>query len=371
MDNNYTEGSSYLTTLSPLESAAIKMALSGTSVIDWDFLPLDTRQTAANLLAINGYDLDNPNDMAHLADIYREAVLYLTDIQGYHMPYELEHCDNIMQLFSWAAEMEEASPELRSMSGMLLKVIHVINFLSARELLSRLPISEEDLNARLSSRFFSCIEELQNHCSLVEFASGQKSRTSMLTKLMVKPETKVSHIFDALRCRLVVEQKQDLLPALQFLLNNLIPFNYITAGESKNNLIPIHLIKPYEHLPNEQKILNALKSFEQHNSHEDSSGRLNEFSGPSYRSINFIASIPLLVDDLLADMDPTIEDDYGRIILTQMEFQLLDRQTAIENERGANSHNEYKARQLQQVRKRLEPNQNMERHRFNTADLDN
>lgn len=350
MDNSYSS-----TTLSALDAASLKLLLNGTSIIDWTTLPMDTKQAAYHFLEVNGYNIDDHFDREHLIDLYREAVLYLTDIHGYHMPAELEHGDDIIQLFSWAAGLEQASAELRSLSWMVIKVINVLNFLSARELLFRLPISEEELNARLSAKIFSRMEDLQNNCNLVEFASGQKSRTSMLTKLMVKAENKASHIFDVIRCRLVVEQKQDLLPALHYLINNLIPFNYITAGESKNNLIPDLLIHPYDHFPSEQRIINALKNFDQRNAHTDAAGRLNEFSGPSYRSINFIASIPLAVDDLLEEMDPTIAADYGRLIITKMEFQLLDRQTALENESGDNSHMAYKNRQLQQVRKRLEP----------------
>lgn len=348
-------GFEYSPTLSALDAASLKLVLNGDSVVDWTNIPLDTADAGRRLMEVNGYNIDDPNDIEHLSDIMREAVLYLTDIHGYHMPAELEHSDDILKLFAWASGLEPARPELRSISGMLLKVINVLNFLSARELLSRLPISEEELNARLSAKIFSRMEELQANCNLVEFASGQKSRSSMLTKLLVKAETKASHIFDVLRCRVVVEQKQDLLPALLFLLHNLIPFNYISACESKNNLIPDHLIRPYDRFPSEQKILNALRNFQNHNNHCDSGGRLNEFSGPTYRSINFIASVPLNVEDLLEDMDPTIAVDYGHLIITQMEFQLLDRQTALENEAGANSHIAYKNRQLERVRDRIVP----------------
>ncbi len=363
--------SEYYQTLSAFEAAAIKLVLAGDSIVDWKYLPLDSLPAARQLLKINGYDLDDPLDRDHLTDMYREAVLYLTDIHGYHMPLELEHSEDILRLFSWAAKLEEASPELETLSGMLLKVISVLNYLSARELLFRLPISEEELNSRLSAKIFSQMEHLQDHTNLVEFATGQKSRSSMLSKLLVKAETQASHIFDVIRCRIVVEKKADLLPALQFLLNNLIPFNYISPGESKNNLIPLQLIRPYDHLPGEERIMDLLESFSGRNSHSDAAGRLNEFSGPTFRSINFIASIPLRVDEILELLDPTIADDFGRVILTQMEVQLLDRKTAIENESGANSHHAYKARQLQRVRQRIEVARDPDLPPLERTDLDN
>ncbi len=360
----------YQSTLSAFEAAALKLVLAGDSIVDWKYLPLDSLPAARQLLKINGYDLEDPLDRDHLTDMYREAVLYLTDIHGYHMPLELEHSEDLLRLFSWASKLEEASPELETLSGMLLKVISVLNYLSARELLFRLPISEEELNSRLSAKIFSQMEHLQHNTNLVEFATGQKSRSSMLSKLLIKAETQASHIFDVIRCRIVVENKSDLLPALLFLLNNLIPFNYISPGESKNNLIPLQLIRPYDHMPSEERILSFLDSFSQRNSHSDAAGRLNEFSGPTFRSINFIASIPLRVDEILEHLDPTIAEDFGRVILTQMEIQLLDRQTAIENESGANSHRAYKSRQLQRIRQRIEVARDPDLPPLERTDLD-
>jgi len=77
----------------------------------------------------------------------------------------------------------------------------------------------------------------------------------------------------------------------------------------------------------------------------------NEFSGPEYRIINFVADLPLRVDRLLSRGEPLPEDTHVVFMLT--EFQIADKATALHNESGASSHEAYKARQNERVRMRL------------------
>ena len=78
----------------------------------------------------------------------------------------------------------------------------------------------------------------------------------------------------------------------------------------------------------------------------------NEFSGPEYRIVNFVADIPLRLSRLgLAKTD--IPPDSSHVIFVLTEFQLADKTTAVRNESGQSSHEAYKARQHEKVRTRL------------------
>ena len=84
-----------------------------------------------------------------------------------------------------------------------------------------------------------------------------------------------------------------------------------------------------------------------------SGDRKNEFSGPDYRVVNFVADVPLRVDRVLAPNDVDARE-LGPIVFGAVEFQMVDRRTAELNETGENRHSMYKGRQKIQVRHRLE-----------------
>ena len=79
---------------------------------------------------------------------------------------------------------------------------------------------------------------------------------------------------------------------------------------------------------------------------------LNEFSGPGYRIINFIADLPLRLDPARHAHDPAFAE-FGCIAFALTEFQVVDEAAAHANEQGENSHEAYKERKRQTVRHRL------------------
>jgi uncharacterized protein (TIGR04552 family) len=80
----------------------------------------------------------------------------------------------------------------------------------------------------------------------------------------------------------------------------------------------------------------------------------NEFSGPGYRVINFVADLPVRIDKFLcrAPDDPLFVEN-GTIVFVLTEFQIVDARTAAQNELGENSHERYKQRQAARVKQRL------------------
>jgi uncharacterized protein (TIGR04552 family) len=81
---------------------------------------------------------------------------------------------------------------------------------------------------------------------------------------------------------------------------------------------------------------------------------VNEFSGPSYRVVNFVADLPVRVDKLLhRSPDDDLFMDNGAVVFVLTEFQIVDARTAEANEIGENSHDRYKERQIMRVKARL------------------
>jgi len=104
-----------------------------------------------------------------------------------------------------------------------------------------------------------------------------------------------------------VPTPDDLVPMLATLTRQLIPFNYVVPGESVNQLVDLQQILHGKLEPG----LNPAEA------------RYNEFSGPEYRIVNFVADLPLRVERLLSRAEPAADNTHVVFVLT--EFQIADR----------------------------------------------
>ena len=78
----------------------------------------------------------------------------------------------------------------------------------------------------------------------------------------------------------------------------------------------------------------------------------NEFSGSTYRVLNFVVDLPLRIDE--AQVSPEVASaTRARIVFCLVEMQIIDAATARANEEGENSHERYKHRQKLRVLRRL------------------
>jgi uncharacterized protein (TIGR04552 family) len=135
------------------------------------------------------------------------------------------------------------------------------------------------------------------------------------------------------------------------LTRRLIPFNYVIPGESINHLLPfreaigaVDALRRYEpELPLETSL--------ERQQERAARSPLNEFSGPDYRIINFVADLPLRLERLIPKAE--LAPELAHVVFVLTEFQVCDKATAIRNESGASSHEAYKARQHERVRMRL------------------
>ena len=322
--------------------AALRLALTGESPVDTSRVFFGDWQAVDDFLRLHQFDTDNPLDLGRLAKLHQEATIYLTEIHRYHLPRQVERIDTIHDLFLAAALGEG---RLQRMACMTLKVMHIIHHLKCREAVFETAISEADLLARLNSKVFRIIDAMRAAGVAVdEFATGKKSRTSQISKLLAKRGTLATHIFDKLRFRIVLHSREDLVLGLIYLMQHLVPFNYVVPDQSQNGLITVDDVV---------RILDlAPETIAQHwrgaslGSAPPSTPR-NEFSGSSYRCVNFVADIPIRIDDV-SDIQPPA------IAVVQAEIQLMDAAAALANEQGENAHDLYKKRQRANVRRRLE-----------------
>jgi uncharacterized protein (TIGR04552 family) len=331
-------------TLEDLE--AVRLMLRGSSVIDWYKLDFRDEADVHRFLRVNEFDPESDDDMTRLEELRLEAVEYLTRNFAFDIPDGVAERVPAHDLFLMASR----TGKQQLWACIILKVMHIVHHLAGRELSTRLPISVDQVYRSIELKVMRVVEELRAAgYPIAEFQWSRKSQDSLITKLLAKRSTLAASIYDKLRFRMIVRSEEDLVPMLVALHRRLIPFNYVVPGASINHLL--HFKRVIE----TSDVLTALEPKLQEDSIIDrqqekaAQAPINEFSGRKYKIVNFVADLPARVDSYIDDS----RRGFGNVVFVLTEFQLVDRKTAEENERGENSHENYKARQHRSVRQRL------------------
>ena len=322
----------------------LRLILRGGSVIEWRRLHFRDKAEVDRYLRLCLFEPDDPFDRARLQRILDEAVDYLRTTFRYAVAEEVANPQQLQDLFLLASGVGD--PKLRRIACLVLKVMHVVHHVEARGLLHRARVSEEELCQMVTQRVDSAIAQLRREgLPIIAAAGSVKTRHSVITKLLAKKETLAAQIYDRVRYLVVTADREHVLPVLVRLCDLLIPFNFVVPGQSQNTLFS------FRKLVRESAQLRALAPELQVGlhleEHDRKNGGTNEFSGNSYRVLNFVVDLPVRLPDHV------VEAGDGRIAFCMVELQLVDRDTSAGNEKGENAHSRYKKRQLRTVLRRL------------------
>jgi uncharacterized protein (TIGR04552 family) len=333
-------------TLGDLE--AVRLLLRGGSVIDWHRLAFTDYREVDRFLRVNEFDPDSNEDLNRLEELRDEAVDYLSRNFSYRIPPEVGSGVPVQDLFLLASHRGKR----QIYACVVLKAMHVIHHLAGRELLFKLPLSNDEVFGFVEKKVVRTVEEIRGAgYPIVEFAWSRKERDSLITKLLAKKQSIAASVYDKLRFRLITRTRADLAPVLMELTHRLVPFNYIIPGESVNGIVDLHrLVDEHPALRH-----HAGELAENDDAPPPAAGPAvgNEFSGPAYRVINFVADLPVRMDEHMVQIDERARAELGSIIFVLTEFQVMDAETAMVNESGENSHLAYKERQAARVKARL------------------
>jgi uncharacterized protein (TIGR04552 family) len=324
----------------------IRLMLGGGSVIDWQRLVFPTHEEVDRFLLSHHLDASVPEDRERLRYVFNEAVSYLEEHLHIRFPRELRKPADVRDVFVHASEFG-AFRRTQILSCVVLKLMHVIHHMEAADLKFQSPVSESDLLDRAEADIVQRTQDMKRSgLPVVAFYGSRKARASVISKLLAKRDNIASTVFDKLRFRVVVEQREDFVPTLQWIVRHMVPFNYVIPGQSHNNLYdPDDLaqwLDPAVPTPPQRMVDDPM---------QEQTGK-NEFSGASYRMINFISDYPVRLRDSELPKG-SFPFELGRVVYVMVEFQLLDADTARRNEEGENAHHLYKARQLEVVARRL------------------
>ena len=326
----------------------LRLVLRGESVIDWRRLHFRDAAQVDPFLRLNLLDLADPRDERRLRSILAQAVEYLRSAYGYRVAAAVAEPADLRELFVAASGHGELS-RYRRIACVVLKCMHVLHHLEARELLFRTALREADLAERVDRRVMGVARRmLEDGFPLVEFHGNVKTRESLVTKLLVKVDNVAAQVFDRVRYRVVVKAHDQIAPVLHHLCEVLFPFNYALPGQTLNTLLD------FEELLDAHPRGDALEAELRPPAAADDAARpANPFSGKAYRALNFVVDVPIRVDDLAGAEPPDHGEDLGRVVFSLVEFQLMDEATARHNEQGAAAHARYKKRQRKRALRRL------------------
>ncbi len=327
---------------------AVRLCLDGGSPLDWYRLQFTERSQVELFLQVNRADPADDFDRARLEHLHRQAIRYVERHFGYRLPENVTAPERIEDLFLLAGEDStfRRSPML---ACVLLKLMHVINHLEARSLMHETAVSESEIELRAERHLLRSARQMKLAGVPIDYFHGnRKSRDSMVTKLLVKPSATAATILDRVRFRIVTLTREDLVPTLAHLLRHVLPFNHVLATESVNNLVDLDAW--IEDRPDLRALADELHPAPPG---ADMERPYNEFSSDDFRIINFIAEVPVRLDQLPSQAGRRFDPKIGRIVYVKAELQVVDVETARRNEFGLNSHDAYKRRQHRAAEQRL------------------
>ena len=324
---------------------AIRLLLRGGSVIDWHRLNFDSRTEIESFMAAQEIDLSDPADSARANAVMASAISYLRRNFEFPIPKPVANAD-VADLVALAS----AKGHRQLCACTILKVMHIIHHLEARELLFMLPTSDQEVFHLVEQKVYRVIGGMLAHgFPILEFVGGRKNKDSLYTKLLSKQETIAAQIYDKLRFRIVTRSPADIFPTLNYLMRYVFPFNYIIPGESTNTLYDF-----WDYCESHPTLADLVSRVQLPRELDDNPKLLdNRFTAASYRVVHFVVDMPVRLPLSMLKSTPGPANDLGRVIFAQTEFQIIDRETEQSNELGEASHEAYKLRQKEAVIRRL------------------
>lgn len=331
--------------LSLADLEAIRLVLRGGSVIDWHRLNFADEREAEEFLAAQELWRDDARDVGRAEAIRDRAISYLRRNYDFPIPRPVASADVVSLLM-----MASGRGHRQLCACTILKVMHIIHHLEARELLFMLPMSDQEVFHLVEEKVYRVIGSmLAQGFPILEFIGGRKNKDSLYTKLLSKPETIAAQIYDKLRFRIVTRSIEDVFPTLNYLLRHVFPFNYVIPGQSTSTLF--HFRSYCERHPHLAAHFNGLQL--KPDLEDDLTRNDNRFSAQSYRVVHFVVDMPVRLSPNKLEQAPAAARELGPVIFVQTEFQIIDRDTEQANETSDASHAAYKQRQKLAVAQRL------------------
>lgn len=348
--------------------------LKGMSAIDMRHLAIHTVEEADEFIMNYGFDVNHPEDAEEIKAIFDEALSYvercLLDPSIPWLPVGERLCkEGIPKDLTQGRDVQMLLVESSTGTGInqlwacaLLKVMHIISHMNHAVLVQYF----EEAQSQILSRYQKVLtrdeagrlwlgQPGKMQLAIQDFeVKDEKSRDSLITKLLCKRENVAEAVFDMIGVRIITDTPADAVIALEVLRRNkIVLFPNIISSRTRNSLVPITPFKEaYEaqldaYMREEASLEETLQALEHITPSPETDGfhLHNQASSEQYRAIHITQR------QLIRIKSP------GQATETRFffpyEIQLVDCASHHENVSGHGAHHMYKQNQLMQARRRV------------------
>lgn len=380
--------------------------IGGRSSIDLAEMRIASDEEAYQFVRAYGYDPDEPQDAHTIHTTIVESLAFIEKYlvsereweRGTRPPNEVLDCTDVRKLIVWASGTDPQDRWRRAWSCAVLRVMHTIAHLEG----VNKQIRVEDARTQIFGRFHAALfrdEErrlwLGNDDTRVELEKVEwkenKTRASILLKLLHKRDNVAETIFDFLGLRIVTKRVCDVMMVVKNLMKyNLVVFPNCFPSRARNNLIEIERfrsqvetlremlhadsIKPEEFDDMVARLTPAGKAYGEHvNPHSSNDYKSVQLTGrqlikvPNYqfewlsRLRNALTSGELKetaskeVRELLYLVEQwhSVTDTKAQSAFFPFEVQIMDHDSYLASVDGDAAHSRYKQNQIRTARKRV------------------
>jgi uncharacterized protein (TIGR04562 family) len=349
-------------------SRTLRSIIAGDSTIDLPALQLRTREQATEFLRAYGYDEAFGAQRQQGQEVRLRALKLLEEhilLPEESVPPLVRDMVDLPTLLLWASDAElpdGLSPgdrrRVQAWSCILLRVCHTVSHALNELNEAHGPAIRDQIAHRFEEHLQEEGERLflgsgDDRVELVTFSvRPMKTIEAATMKLLRAVENVSAGIFDWVGVRLVVANEIDALLAVRYLrAHNVISYPNIIPGRCRNSLIDLDAVEPQlERVEREfatlgEKIIEvrrlALSAREEQSDHRAH----NEHSSADYRAIQFTCREMVRIP-----IGP--QGEQARFFFPY-EVQILDAKSFEASESGPASHEMYKQRQWEAVRRRV------------------
>ncbi|HOB71899.1 MAG TPA: TIGR04552 family protein [bacterium] len=351
------------------------VVFSRKSFIDINRLNVHDEQTALSYMKNYGYDITDPLMKQKVVMILQESKNFiqnylLEDPEGHDpaliVPPEVLFNDNILDLLIMASEKEKTLLQIWACA--VLRVAHTITHVENDLAKSFMP----GIKKQIFSRFMDHLKmsrtgeyylgEGDQKIQLKMFEmKNEKSRESLILKLLHKKENVTADVFDRIGVRVVTYTKLDVILVLKyFSVNHVVSFANIKPSRTRNNLINVErflqgieelnahdlsswkeedvseFLERHLQLPPEEKEIETDRIIKEN----------NLYSSTLYSSLQLTGRQLITIKDFF-------KPEINYRFFFPFEIQILDEESFNESREGRASHEEYKKNQICAARKRV------------------
>jgi uncharacterized protein (TIGR04562 family) len=228
--------------------------LGGQAFIDQDGLDLATHESARDFIVSYGFDMDSPHQRLQVARTFRDARRFLEndilDGTGLKIPPAVAKPGDPLNLLVWASR--KPMDEVALWSCAMLRVMHTLLYINSSIYLRFLP----EIQRQVFGRYRRHLSQREGGGWLlggdfdvplvdVDFKES-KNKSSMLLKLLQKPENVAETIYDHMGVRMVAEDMLGVLQALRFLIeHNVFQAAHIKPSRTRNLMVDIPALEEW------------------------------------------------------------------------------------------------------------------------------